>query len=112
MKVEYISEKWKLSKPSANQLWKKGTGTPFNVIGIDVEGHEGQIMLFSDDREQILSKAKLIVAAPEQQEASILLYNLLRKMATVVKKQDFDAIRPDWNRAMGAHEQAVKKASS
>lgn len=54
---------------------------------------------------------KLIASAPEQQEASILLYNLLRKIATVVSKENFDVIRPDWNRAMNAHEQVIRKST-
>ena len=44
-------------------------------------------------------------------EASTLLYNLLRKIATVIPKTDFDVIRPDWNRAMNSHENAIQKST-
>ena len=54
---------------------------------------------------------KLLPLTPLQQqcEASILLYNLCMSMGKLVSSNDFDIIRPDWNEAMDAHEQAIKR---
>jgi len=54
---------------------------------------------------------KLHDAAPEQQEASILLYNLCRRLAGMLGHDSFDEIREDWNEAMNSHERAIKKAA-
>jgi len=53
----------------------------------------------------------LIAAAPEQQKASILLYDLLKRVANILSVPAFGLIRDDWNIAMNAHEKAIKKAT-
>ena len=57
------------------------------------------------------ANTKLIAAAPNQQEASILLYNLCRKLAGMLGHDSFNEIREDWNKAMNSHEQAIQKAT-
>lgn len=74
--------------------------------GLDVWS-DNQCICIVDNNPDREDNAKLIASAPDQQRASILLYDLIRKLAQVVPKQDFDVIRPDWNKAMNAHEQAI-----
>ena len=62
-------------------------------------------------KEELEANAKLIAAAPNQQKASILLYNLCKKLANNLSKVDFDVMRTDWNIAMNSHEKAIEKAT-
>jgi len=57
------------------------------------------------------ANAKLIAASPNQQEASILLYDLCKKLARMINYKDFGDVRDQWNKAMNAHEEAIKKAT-
>lgn len=102
MKRKYTQGKWIVQYPK-------------NVGDFDI-GVDGIISIVSihdayDNLEEQEANAKLIAAAPEQQEASILLYNLCRKLAGMLGHDSFDEIREDWNKAMNSHEQAIKKAT-
>lgn len=61
--------------------------------------------------EESKANAKLIAAAPDQQAAGTLLYNLCRKLKGGLTPTDFAAIEYDYHRALNAHEQAMKRAT-
>jgi predicted glycosyltransferase involved in capsule biosynthesis len=56
---------WKLGSNRNNKEFKESIKTDFDVISINVDGHEGHIMLFGDNNEEHKANAKLIAAAPE-----------------------------------------------
>ena len=56
---------WKLSSNKNNKQFKKTINTNMDVISIDVDGHEGHIMLFGDNDEEHNANAKIAAAAPE-----------------------------------------------
>lgn len=60
---------WKLGSDRNNKEFKESIKTDFDVISINVDGHEGHIMLFGDNNEEHKANAKLIAAAPELLDA-------------------------------------------
>jgi len=84
---------------------------------IEHDEREAKIATINDAPESARSveeneaNARLIAAAPEQQKASILLYDLLKRVANILSVPAFGLIRDDWNIAMNAHEKAIKKAT-
>tara|TARA_R110000796_G_scaffold47653_1_gene114395 strand:+ start:401 stop:715 length:315 start_codon:yes stop_codon:yes gene_type:complete len=69
------TQNWKLASNRSNVNYRKTTKSDMDVISIDVDGHEGHIMLFGDNDKKHKANAQLIAAAPELLEAlnSILL---------------------------------------
>ena len=56
---------WKLGSARNNTQYRERTDSDMDVKSIDVDGHEGHIMLFGDNDEKHNANAKLIAAAPE-----------------------------------------------
>ena len=47
----------------------------------------------------------------DQLKASILLYDLCKSLANMIDYKNFNDVRSQWNKAMNAHEQAIKKST-
>jgi len=94
------------------EKWIMTTDGDANFCGIATENR--WLMRIQQNGELLPNEqkanAKLIAAAPEQQNASILLYNLCKQLANMIDYSNFESIRSEWNKAMNAHEQAIKKA--
>ena len=71
---------WKLGSTRSNNNYKLATSSDLDIVSIDVDGHEGHIMLFGDNDENHKANAKLIAAAPKLLKA---LQGLLKLTETL-----------------------------
>ena len=106
METKHTPIPWKLGKISNGYQEIDGPGwSDFAKVVVKMKYPD------SDFENMGIANAKLIVAAPEQQEASILLYELCKELASRLDYDTFSDLRNQWNKAMNAHEKAIKKAT-
>ena len=92
---------WKLGSNRNNKEFKESIKTDFDVISINVDGHEGHIMLFGDNNEEHKANAKLALAAPKLLEACIMVLESVKEL---------NECQEGWHEELAFLEVAINKA--
>ena len=101
--MKHTTGKWKLSKSSDNSFYKESTGSSFYISAIDIDGHDGAIMVFGEEKEERQANATLVAAAPELLEKCKTALGVLKH---IYENHDTPALG-----IINGLEQAIKKAT-